>query len=231
MKLGSGVCPVPHLLTHGVNVALGTDGMASNDGNDMFGVLKAGGLLHKLWDLDYERWVGAREAWEMATAGGARALGEPAGLGRLEPGRRADLVLLDLDSRVFTPMSRPLNNIVFGSTTTAVHASMVGGRWVMRDGAATGVDEPAILAEARCLAPGILDRHDPAWAESERLLASVRAGWLAARRADWRTWACPRTMPRTASSAARRATTRGALPPPRRRQAAPATPAPAARAP
>ncbi len=184
MKLGSGVCPVPHLLSHGVNVALGTDGMAANDGNDMFGVLKAGGLLHKLWDLDYERWVGAREAWQMATAGGAQALGDPSGLGRLEPGRRADLVLLDLDSRVFTPMSRPLNSIVFGSTTTAVHAVMVGGRWVMRDGAATGVDEPAILAEVRSLAPGILDRHDPAWADSERLLASVRAGWLAALRAD-----------------------------------------------
>jgi hypothetical protein len=102
----------------------------------------------------------------------------------LEVGRRADLVLLDLDSRVFTPMSRPLNSLVFGSTTTAVHAAMVGGRWVMRDGWATGVDEPAILAEARSLAPGILDRHEPAWVQSERVLAAVRAGWRQALRAD-----------------------------------------------
>ncbi len=184
MKLGSGVCPVPQLLEAGVNVALGTDGMASNDGNDMFWTLKAGGLLHKLWDVDYERWLGAREAWQMATGGGARCLGDADGLGRLSPGRRADLVLLDLDSRAFTPMSRPLNSIVFGATTGAVAGTMVGGRWVMRDGLAVGVDEPAILEEARLEAPGILARHDPAWAESERLLAGVRAGWRQALRAD-----------------------------------------------
>jgi 5-methylthioadenosine/S-adenosylhomocysteine deaminase len=184
MKLGSGVCPVPDLLEHGVNVALGTDGMASNDGNDMFALLKVSGLVHKLWNVDYERWLGAREAWRMATAGGARSVGDPAGLGRLEAGRRADLVLLDLDSRVFTPMSHPLGSLVFGSTTSAVHASMVGGRWVLRDGLATGVDELAILAEARELAPGVLSRHDEAWAISERLLAAVRGGWLEALHSD-----------------------------------------------
>ena len=80
MKLGSGICPVPELLGHGVNVALGTDGMSSNDGNDMFAVLKVAGLLHKLWDIDYERWLGADEAWRMATAGGAQAAGDRPGL-------------------------------------------------------------------------------------------------------------------------------------------------------
>jgi cytosine/adenosine deaminase-related metal-dependent hydrolase len=184
MKLGSGICPVPLLLEHEVNVALGTDGMASNDGNDMFAVLKVAGLLHKLWDIDYECWVGAPEAWRMATAGGAQSVGEPDGIGRLEAGRRADLLLLDLDSRVFTPLSRPLQSVVFGSAATAVHSSMVGGRWVLLDGVLTGVDEPSILAEARELAPGILGRHDEAWALSEQLLASVRAAWLAARTAD-----------------------------------------------
>jgi cytosine/adenosine deaminase-related metal-dependent hydrolase len=184
MKLGSGICPVPLLLEHEVNVALGTDGMASNDGNDMFVVLKVAGLLHKLWDIDYERWVGAPEAWRMATAGGAQSVGEPDGIGRLEARRRADLLLLDLDSRVFTPLSRPLQSVVFGSTATAVHSSMVGGRWILLDGVVTGVDEPAILAEARELAPGVLGRHDEAWALSEQLLASVRGGWLAARTTD-----------------------------------------------
>src|SRR5262249_4924739 len=54
MKLGSGICPVPELLAAGVNVALGTDGMCSNDGNDMYATVKAAALLHKLWDIDYE---------------------------------------------------------------------------------------------------------------------------------------------------------------------------------
>lgn len=180
MKLGSGICPVPTLLEKGVNVALGTDGMSSNDGNDMFAALKVAGLLHKLWDIDYHRWLGAPEAWRMATAGGARAAGEAAGLGRIEAGRRADLVLLDLDSRVFTPLNNPLQQVVFGSTTLAVHSTMVGGRWVVRDGRVTGVDEPAILAEVRESAKSILSRHDEAFAIGEQLLESVRAGWLEA---------------------------------------------------
>lgn len=184
MKLGSGICPVPVLVDHGVNVALGTDGMSSNDGNDMFAALKVAGLLHKLWDIDYEQWLGAREVWRMATAGGAQAAGESGGLGRIEAGRRADLVLLDLDSRVFTPFSVPLNQLVFGSTTSAVHSSMVGGRWVVRDGNITGVDEPQILAEIRETAKSVLDRHDEAFEIGEQLLASVRAGWLEALGSD-----------------------------------------------
>ena len=184
MKLGSGICPVPELLGHGVNVALGTDGMSSNDGNDMFAVLKVAGLVHKLWDIDYERWLGADEAWRMATAGGAQAAGDSAGLGAIEAGRRADLVLLDLDSRVFTPMSNALHHVVFGSTTSAVHSTMMGGRWVVRDGRVTGVDEPAILAEIRETAKSVLSRHDEAFSLGEQLLASVRAGWLEALGSD-----------------------------------------------
>jgi 5-methylthioadenosine/S-adenosylhomocysteine deaminase len=184
MKLGSGICPVPSLLDHDVNVALGTDGMSSNDGNDMFAALKVAGLLHKLWDIDYERWLGAREAWQMATAGGAQAAGDDAGLGRIEAGRRADLVLLDLDSRVFTPMANPLHQVVFGSTTTAVHSTMIGGRWALRDGEITGVDEPAILAEVRETSKSVLNRHDEAFEIGDQLLASVRAGWLDALRSD-----------------------------------------------
>lgn len=184
MKLGSGICPVPTLLRHDVNVALGTDGMSSNDGNDMFAVLKVAGLLHKLWDIDYERWLGAREAWRMATAGGAQAAGDVAGLGRIEAGRRADLVLLDLDSAVFTPLAAPLHHVVFGSTTTAVSHVMIGGRWVLREGSVIGVDEPAILAEIREAAKSVLSRHDEAWEIGEALLAGVRAGWLEALRSD-----------------------------------------------
>jgi 5-methylthioadenosine/S-adenosylhomocysteine deaminase len=184
MKLGSGICPVPMLLEGGVNLALGTDGMSSNDGNDMFAVLKVAGLIHKLWDIDYQRWPGAKEAWRMATLGGARAAGDAAGIGRLEVGRRADLVLLDLDSLVFTPLTRPLNQIVFGSTTTAVHSTMVGGRWVLRDGEVTGIDEPAILAEIREVGAGVLARHEEGFAIGDQLLAGVRSGWLAAQEAD-----------------------------------------------
>jgi cytosine/adenosine deaminase-related metal-dependent hydrolase len=184
MKLGSGISPVPTLLRAGINVALGTDGMSSNDGNDMYATLKIAGLLHKLWEIDFAEWLGAREAWQMATAGGARAAGEPDGLGRIEPGRRADLVLLGLDSRVFTPLNDPLNHIVFSSSTTAVRSVLVGGRWVVRDGTLTGVDEAAVLAEARELGTSVLSRHDAAFELGQRLLEPLRNGWLQALAAD-----------------------------------------------
>jgi cytosine/adenosine deaminase-related metal-dependent hydrolase len=184
MKLGSGIAPIPELLGHGVNVALGTDGMCSNDGNDMFATLKTAALLHKLWEVDYEQWLGAEEAWRIATIGGATAAGDRDGLGALEPGRRADLVLLDLESIVFTPLNDPLRQVALGSTTLAVSSVMVGGEWRVRDGRVTGVDEAAVLAEGRARGAEIVARHDEGFQIGQELLASVRAGWLEAMRTD-----------------------------------------------
>jgi 5-methylthioadenosine/S-adenosylhomocysteine deaminase len=184
MKLGSGIAPVPELLRHGVNVALGTDGMCSNDGNDMFATLKTAALLHKLWEVDYEQWLGAEETWALATTGGATAAGDPSGLGAIEAGRRADLVLLDLHSLVFTPLNDPLKQLVLGSTTLSVSSVLVGGEWRLRDGHITGVDEAAVLAEGRALGAEIVARHDEGFRVGQELLASVRAGWLEAMRAD-----------------------------------------------
>ena len=184
MKLGSGICPVPDLLAAGVNVALGTDGMCSNDGNDMYGTIKTAALLHKLWEIDYEQWLGADAAWAMATANGAAAAGDREGLGRIEPGRRADLVLLDLDTLPFTPLNNPLRQVVLGSTTLAVDSVLVAGRWVMRAGRLAGIDEAAILAEGRETGAAIVSRHDDAFELGRELLAGVRAGWLEAMRTD-----------------------------------------------
>lgn len=184
MKLGSGIAAVPTLLAQGVNVALGTDGMSSNDGLDMFASLKQAALLHKLWGIDYERWTGALEAWRLATIGGARPAGDAAGLGRLEPGRRADVVLLDLESHVFTPLNDPLRQVVFGSTTLAVDSVLVGGAWKVRDGRLLTVDETDVLARARELGAEIVGRFDEAFELGRQLLAPLRGGWLEALRTD-----------------------------------------------
>ena len=167
-----------------MNVALGTDGMCSNDGNDMYATLKVAALLHKLWEVDYDEWLGADEAWAMATANGAAAAGDPGGLGRIEPGRRADLVLLDLETIPFTPLNDALRQVVLGSTTLAVDSALVGGRWVLRGGVLTGIDEAAILAEARSVGAEIVARHDEGFELGRQLLAGVRAGWREAMTAD-----------------------------------------------
>ena len=182
MKLGSGICPVPELLGHGVNVALGTDGMSSNDGNDMFAVLKVAGLLHKLWDIDYD--AGS----EPTRRGGwpPPAAPRPPGISRArsDRGRAGAPTWCCWTSklRVFTPMSRP-------AAPRRVRLDHVGrglddGRRAL--GCArrrvTGVDESAILAEIRETAKSVLTRHDEAFSLGEQLLASVRAGWLEALR-------------------------------------------------
>ena len=184
MKLGSGIAAVPTLLAEGVNVALGTDGMSSNDGLDMFAALKQAALLHKLWGIDYERWTGALEAWQLATIGGARAAGDGEGLGRLEVGRRADVVLLDLDSHVFTPLNDALRQLAFGSTTLAVDSVLVGGEWKVREGRVVTVDEHDVLARAREMGKEIVGRFDEAFELGRQLLAPLRGGWLEALRTD-----------------------------------------------
>jgi cytosine/adenosine deaminase-related metal-dependent hydrolase len=182
MKLGSGIAPVPLLLAHGVNVALGTDGMSSNDSLDMFASVKQAALLHKLWGIDYERWTGAAEAWQLATIGGARPAGDKDGLGRIEPGRRADLVLLDLESHVFTPLNDPLRQLAYGSTTLAVESVLVGGDWKVREGRVLTVNEREVLARARELGREIVSRFDEAFELGQQLLEPLRAGWLEALR-------------------------------------------------
>ena len=184
LKLGSGLAAVPRLLAEGVNVALGTDGMSSNDGLDMFASLKLASLVHKLWGIDYQQWLGAKEAWQLATIGGAQAAGDAEGLGRIEPGRRADLVLLDLESHVFTPLNDPLRQLAFGSSTLAVDSVLVGGEWRVRDARVTGVDETNVLARARETGHEIVNRFDEAFELGQELLASLRGGWLEALATD-----------------------------------------------
>jgi cytosine/adenosine deaminase-related metal-dependent hydrolase len=184
LKLGSGLAAVPRLLAEGVNVALGTDGMSSNDGLDMFASLKLASLVHKLWGIDYEQWLGAKEAWQLATIGGAQAAGDASGLGRIEPGRRADLVLLDLDSHVFTPLNDPLRQLALGSSTLAVRSVLVGGEWSVRDGRAARVDEADVLARARATGAEVVGRFDEAFELGQQLLASLREGWLEALATD-----------------------------------------------
>src|SRR5260370_36236928 len=96
----------------------------------------------------------------MATTGGAAAAGDRDGLGRIEPGRRADLVLLDLDTIPFTPLNDPLHQAVFGSTTLAVDSTMIGGRRTLRRRKVTRLREAPSLAAARRPQPERPARRD-----------------------------------------------------------------------
>jgi 5-methylthioadenosine/S-adenosylhomocysteine deaminase len=151
MKLASGAAPVPRYLAAGIAVGLGTDGAASNNDLDMFEAMRAAALLHKLETRD-PRALPARVALEMATIGGARVLGLDRLIGSLEPGKRADLIVVSMRGARQTPMYDPVSHLVYVSHGDDVQATVVNGRVLMRDRKVLTLDEPAVLAEARAMA-------------------------------------------------------------------------------
>ena len=148
LKLASGFCPVARLLGAGVNVALGTDGAASNNDLDMLGELRAAALLGK-GVAGSASAVPARAALRMATIDAARALGMDQETGSLDPGKAADLVALDLRDPDTQPVYHPLSQLVYAASRGQVRHVWVAGRQLVRDGVALTLDREAILAQAR----------------------------------------------------------------------------------
>jgi 5-methylthioadenosine/S-adenosylhomocysteine deaminase len=144
MKLGSGVMPLVAMRSHGVAVSIGTDGF-----QNMFEAMRLAAYIHRLGEPDYGRWPTCSDVLEMVWAGGSRAFGLEGSIGRLAPGFLADIALLDLNADSLTPLNDASAQLVMCETGSAVHSVMVGGRWVLRGGRCTEVDEQAIKAQAR----------------------------------------------------------------------------------
>jgi 5-methylthioadenosine/S-adenosylhomocysteine deaminase len=151
MKLASGTAPVPGYLSAGVAIGLGTDGAASNNDLDMFEAMRIASLLHKLQTGDPQA-VGARTALEMATIGGARALGMADRLGSLEPGKRADLIVVSMSSARQTPMYDPISHLVYTTRGDDVRTTIVHGKVLMKDRQMLTLDEASVLSDARAWA-------------------------------------------------------------------------------
>jgi len=151
MKLASGTAPVPALRRAGVPVGLGTDGAASNNDLDMFESMRQAALLHKLQSGD-PRTLPAADVLAMATREGAAALGMEKIIGSLEPGKRADLIVVSMNAARQTPMYDPLSHLVYTTRGDDVRTTIVNGKILMREGKVLTLNEPAVLAEARKLA-------------------------------------------------------------------------------
>ena len=148
MMLGDGVAPVVEMLRHGVNVALGTDGAASNHSQDLFDTMKSASLLQKVHHQDAGI-IDPYAVLRMATAGGAKALGLSSVCGTIETGKRADLVLIDLDTVHSQPVNDVFSQIVHCAKASDVRTVMVDGKFLMRDRQLVAHDEKKVLADAR----------------------------------------------------------------------------------
>ncbi|AWP22735.1 TRZ/ATZ family hydrolase [Acidiferrobacter sp. SPIII_3] len=147
LKIAAGICPVPSLVHAGVNVALGTDGAASNNDLDMLGEMRTAALLAKGTSGDATA-VPAAVALEMATLNGARALGLGDDIGSLVVGKSADVIAIDLRAPSTQPVYDPLSQLVYAASRDQVTHAWVAGRPLLRDRQVLTLDERAIIRQA-----------------------------------------------------------------------------------
>lgn len=172
MSLASGAAAVPDMLARGVNVALATDGIG-NHTHDMFIVMKSAALLHRVQALHADA-LTAQQSLEMATLGGARALGLEEQIGSLEPGKKADVILLDLHKPHLVPVHDIPTAIVQGARASDVDTVIVDGKVVMEGRTVLTVNEASILAAADAAGRDLVARaglkHVSVGAEAEGML-------------------------------------------------------------
>jgi 5-methylthioadenosine/S-adenosylhomocysteine deaminase len=166
MKLASGVAPVPQMLQADVDLGLGTDGAASNNDLNMWEEIDTTAKLHKVFTMD-PKVVTAQQAFEMATIRGARALHMEREIGSIEKGKRADLVVIDLDDLNQVPFYNIYSELVYATKAYDVRHVIVEGRVIMRDRRLLTLDEQDIKARARVFREQIIKSLAP---------SSTRAG-------------------------------------------------------
>ena len=158
LKLASGLCPVARLAAAGVNVALGTDGAASNNDLDMFGEMRTAALLAK-GVAQRADVLPAAAILRMATLNGAQALGLGDRVGSLLPGKEADLICVDLSLPASQPVHSPISQLVYATSRDQVTDVWVAGRQLLEAGQPAIADSDAILARAAAWGNKLRSRH------------------------------------------------------------------------
>jgi 5-methylthioadenosine/S-adenosylhomocysteine deaminase len=147
LKLGSGLARVAEMMAQGISVTLGADGAPCNNRLDMFTEMRTAGLLQKV--LHGPEALPALAVLKMATTAGARALGLADEIGSIEAGKRADLILLNLDRLHTTPQPDIVSTIVYAAQSSDVQTVWIDGRCVLREGRLTTMDEREVMQNAR----------------------------------------------------------------------------------
>jgi 5-methylthioadenosine/S-adenosylhomocysteine deaminase len=157
MKLASGIAPVPSLITAGVTVGLGTDGCASNNDLDLFREMDTAAKLHKVNLMD-PTVMDAKTVLKMATREGAKAIGLDNHIGSLEPGKQADVIIIDTDKPHLVPMYNPVSHLIYTAQGSDVRDVMVAGRILVRNKNLLTLDLEDILERLTRLSGSIKKR-------------------------------------------------------------------------
>jgi len=156
LKLGSGIAPIVEMLARGVSVSLGADGAPCNNRLDMFTEMRTAALLQKVsHGADA---LPARHVLRMATIEGARVLGLAEEIGTLEKGKRADVIMIELERLHLTPSPDIVSAIVYAAEATDVRFVLIDGQVVLRDGELATVNEREVIVEARTHSAQLFER-------------------------------------------------------------------------
>jgi 5-methylthioadenosine/S-adenosylhomocysteine deaminase len=158
MKLACGVAPVAKMLSAGITVGLGTDGCASNNDCDLFPAMDTAAKLHKVTRLDPTA-LPAEAVIRMATINGARALGLEREIGSLEPGKQADLILLNTRVPHLTPMHHPASAVVYAAKGTDVQTVLLGGRRLVENRRVSSLDVETIMDQVDIISRALADNR------------------------------------------------------------------------
>ena len=157
MKGGHGVSPVAAMLRLGINVSLGTDGPGSNNSLDMLEEMKFAAVLHPVVEQNPAA-ISAWDVLEMSTIRGARAIGIDGEVGSIEPGKRADIILVRANAPHMTPLHNIPSLVVYSANGNDVDGAIVDGRLVMTDRKVLTLDEGDVMAKAQAAFEDLLER-------------------------------------------------------------------------
>jgi len=162
LKLASGFCPVQTLITSGINIALGTDGAASNNDLDMIGEMRTAALLAKSVANDASA-VPAFQALRMATINAAKTLGLDKTIGSLEIGKAADIVAIDMHQLATQPLYNPISQLVYAASRQQVSDVWIAGKHLLHNHVLTTIEQEDIISRAKKWSVRIkeADRHKP----------------------------------------------------------------------
>lgn len=156
MKLASGIAPVPRMLKEGITVGLGTDGTSSNNNLDMLEEIRLAAILHKVNELDPLS-IPAAEALKMGTETGAKAIWLD-DTGVIAPGKKADIVLYDLNRPEWCPRHNLVSLLVYSASSASADTMICNGKVIMEKGKVLTMDEERILHEAQEAAMDLVNR-------------------------------------------------------------------------
>jgi 5-methylthioadenosine/S-adenosylhomocysteine deaminase len=168
LYLASGFAMIPEMRAAGITVGLASDGPASNNNHNMIHALKFAALMHKGFRRDATV-ITAEQVLEMATIGGARAVGLDHEIGSIEVGKQADLVVLRADNLCITPLHHPVSALVYSAVGDEVEHVLIAGRLVLENGYMTTLNEDIVRRESQAAADSLIERagtaplRDRAW--------------------------------------------------------------------